>query len=62
MKQSHIKKSLPSGDWHASGKPLGMGDYYGTGIKQKMGKMRSGSVGQIPVTKKGINSPPKSLA
>lgn len=62
MKQSHIKKSVPSGDWHASGKPLGMGDYYGTGIKNKIGKMRDGSVGQLPVSKKGLSKPPRSLA
>lgn len=39
----------------------GMGDYYGTGIKAKVGRMRDG-LGQIPVPTKKLSKPPKSLA
>lgn len=38
------------------------GDYYGTGIKAKVGRMRGGSVGEIPVGQKSLKKPPKSLA
>jgi hypothetical protein len=37
------------------------GTYYGTGLKAKVGKMRSDSVGYIPVTKKQLAKPPKSV-
>ena len=37
------------------------GDYYGTGFKNKVGKMRGDSVGYRPVTKKQLGTPPKSV-
>lgn len=66
-----MKKSKPahtanpkrsSGDWHVSHSSMGMGNYYGTGVKQKIGKMRSDSVGFRPATPKQLKTPPKSLA
>ena len=39
-----------------------MGDYYGSGIKQKMGKMRDDSMGMIALTPKKLKTPPKGLA
>jgi hypothetical protein len=45
-----------------SGPHMTCGDYYGTGFKQPIGKMRSDSVGQSPVSKKGLKTPPDSLA
>lgn len=66
-----MKKSKPthtsnpkrsSGDWHVSHSSMGMGDYYGTGVKQKVGKMRSDNVGMRPATAKQVKTPPKSLA
>lgn len=36
------------------------GDNYGLGYKAKIGQMRDGSVGYIPVSKKKLQSPPKS--
>ncbi len=54
------KKS--SGDWHVSHTSMGMGDYYGTGIKAKVGKMREDSVGMTAVTPKKLLKPPRSLA
>lgn len=61
-RQSHTanpKKS--SGDWHVSHSSMGMGDYYGTGIKAKIGKVIEGS-GMKNLSKKQIGTPPKSGA
>ena len=38
------------------------GTYYGTGVKNPVGKMRGDSVGYRPVSKKQMGTPPKSLA
>jgi len=38
------------------------GDYYGTGFKAKVGKMRGDSPGMNPVPPKAMRKPPKSLA
>ncbi len=57
---ANTKKS--SGDWHVSNTSMGMGDYYGTGIRAKLGKMREDSMGMIEVTPKKLKTPPKSLA
>jgi hypothetical protein len=37
------------------------GDHYGSGKKAKVGRMREGSVGYIPVTKKQLRKPPKAV-
>jgi hypothetical protein len=47
---------------HTSPSKFGMGDHYGTGIKQKIGRMRADSMGMIAATKKKLNKPPRSLA
>jgi hypothetical protein len=61
-KPAHTGKAKkPDGDWHVSNTSLGMGDYYGTGIKAKVGKMREGH-GQIQSTPKQLKKPPRSLA
>lgn len=39
----------------------GSGDNYGVGVKNKVGKMRSGSVGIVPLGKKKLGIPPKSV-
>jgi hypothetical protein len=39
----------------------GAGDYYGTGVRNPMGRIRDAS-GTNPVSKKGLTKPPKSLA
>lgn len=57
---SNTKKA--SGDWHVSHTSMGMGDYYGTGVKQKLGRMRDDSMGMIAVTPKKLKKPPRSLA
>ena len=40
---------------------MGMGRYFGTGVKNPMGRMRDDSIGYIPVTKKQLGTPPKSV-
>lgn len=46
---------------HTSPTQLGMGDNYGSGIKQKLGRVRSG-MGMQHLTKAQLGKPPKSLA
>ena len=50
-----------NGDWHVSHSSMGMGDYYGTGIRAKLGRMRDG-MGMVRISKKGLKTPPKSVA
>ncbi len=47
---------------HVANTKYGMGDYYGQAIKNPVGKMRDSSVGIIPLSKKKMKTPPKSLA
>lgn len=46
---------------HTPKTQLGMGDFYGTSIKQPLGKTRS-SIGTNPISKKKLGKPPKSMA
>jgi hypothetical protein len=46
---------------HTSQTKMGMGDYYGTGITAKIGRMREGT-GFEELSKKALRTPPKSLA
>ncbi len=46
---------------HTSNSKKGMGDYYGSGIKNPMGKMRDDYIIK-PVVGKKMKTPPKSLA
>lgn len=47
---------------HTANTKYGMGDNYGTGIKAKMGKMRSDSMGINAVPPKKLKTPPRGLA
>lgn len=38
-KQQNKKNKVNSGDWHGSRDSLGMGDFYGTGIRNAVGKV-----------------------
>lgn len=40
---------------------MGIGNYYGTGIKNPVGRMRGDSVGIRPVSEKQLKTPPKSV-
>jgi hypothetical protein len=46
---------------HTPKSPKGMGDYYGTGVKAPIGKMRDG-LGMQVVSKSKLKKPPRSLA
>lgn len=39
----------------------GMGCYYGTALKNPQGRLRDGTVGYRPVTRKQLGTPPKSV-
>lgn len=47
---------------HVQNTQFGMGDNYGMGVKAKLGRVRSGTMGTNPLTEKKIKNPPKSLA
>lgn len=46
---------------HTPNTQQGMGDYYGQGVRNPLGKMREG-MGMRPVSQKKLGKPPKSLA
>lgn len=57
-----MKNNKPSKEWHSANQKFGMGDFYGTAIKQKVGRVREDYMGTTPIKPKGIKTPPKSLA
>ncbi|SRR5260221_4471934 len=60
-KEAHTSNSKKGqGDWHVNHSSMGMGDYYGTGIRAKLGRMREG-VGMQKVTEKQLKTPPRSV-
>lgn len=56
-----MKKAKGLKSAHTSNSKIGMGDYYGTGIKNKMGRTRE-VIGVKPLSMKKLGKPPKSLA
>jgi hypothetical protein len=46
---------------HTSKSPKGLGDYYGTGWRAKIGKMRDG-MGFEVLSERKLKKPPKTLA
>jgi len=60
MKKGKAKINAPK-TAHTSNSKKGMGDYYGTGIKAKIGTMIDG-MGVPEITPNKIKKPPKSLA
>lgn len=46
---------------HTSDTKKGVGNYYGTGVKNPVGKMREG-MGMATLSKKKLGTPPKKLA
>ena len=47
---------------HVANTKYGMGDHYGTGVKQPVGRARDVFTGAPPISKKKMGNPPKSLA
>ncbi len=58
MKSLKGKKKAES---HTAPTAYGMGDYYGTGVKAPLGKMRGSTVGYRPVPQGKLGKPPKAL-
>ena len=46
---------------HTANTKYGMGDNYGTGIRQKLGRVRDDTVGMAKLSKKQIGTPPRSV-
>lgn len=46
---------------HTADTKFGMGDNYGTGVRQKLGRVIEGQ-GMKVISKKGLKKPPKALA
>lgn len=51
----------PKKESHVSNTQFGGGDYYGTGVKQKVGRVREDYMSN-PISPKKMGKPPKSLA
>lgn len=47
---------------HTSNSQMGMGDFYGSGIKQKVGRVREDYINMPSKKTNNIKKPPKSLA
>ncbi len=56
-----MKKNKAPLQAHTPKSQIGMGDYYGTGIKNKVGKVRE-IIGVDKISNKKLGKPPKSLA
>ena len=56
------KSIKPNKTAHTANTKYGMGDYYGTGVKQPMGIMREDQLSFNSVKKKNLGKPPKALA
>ena len=59
IKPSKVKTPM---NVHTPKSQMGSGDYYGTAIKQKVGRMREDSMGMMPVNRQKLGKPPRSLA
>lgn len=57
-----MKKLSKGKEWHASSSKIGMGDYYGTAIKNPQGKIINDSMDYKSMNPKSLKKPPKSLA
>ncbi len=58
-----MKKVKKLSEAHTSRTQTGSGDYYGTGIKQKVGRIRSSYMTDISILNpKKLKTPPKNLA
>lgn len=55
------KRPGPNKQVHTPNTKYGMGDYYGSGVKAKIGKMIEGT-GMQNMSPRKIRTPPKSLA
>ena len=61
MKLANMKKSKVNKQAHVANTKYGMGDHYGTGIRNPVGTLRDSYV-TYNMGKKKLGKPPKSLA
>ncbi len=47
---------------HTPRSAKGLGDFYGTGIRQPLGRVRDDTVGMVHLSKEKLKNPPKTLA
>lgn len=48
---------------HTANTKIGQGDFYGTGVRNKIGRIRDVSTpGSVPMSRKGLKQAPKKLA
>lgn len=47
---------------HTAGSQKGLGDYYGTGVRAKLGRVRDDTMGMHQLTPESLKKSPKSLA
>lgn len=60
-----MKKKTPKtnrNQVHTPKSPKGMGDYYGTGVKQPLGRVVRDTIGMVNLTPSELKKPPKSTA
>lgn len=64
MKKTSLKswEKAPSNQNTRGFEGTGMGDYYGTGVRNPQGKLRSKTVGMTSLNRKQLHTPPKALA
>jgi hypothetical protein len=61
-KRNNSSKIPYKGQVHTPKSQFGLGDYYGTGIPAKLAKIHEPTQGYVPMSKKQLKTPPKSLA
>ena len=57
-----MKKSKKLKQFHTASKQIGMGDFYGSGVKNPVGKVLYDSVNNTRVSKNNLAKAPKKLA
>jgi len=57
-----MKKVKTVTNAHTSKSKIGMGDNYGSGVRNPVGRMRESSMGDNYLSPKKLGKPPKSLA
>jgi len=58
----HKNPKSKSPEAHTSKSKSPFGDHLGSGVRNKIGKVKDVTVGVIPATKKQMKTPPKKLA
>lgn len=61
LAKTELKKYNKFKTAHTSSSQIGMGDYYGSGIRNPMGRVRDTMEGDYVIPRK-LKKPPKSLA